>query len=108
MDIGVGDAAMRVGVATVLGALVGLEREARAHPAGFRTHALVALGACVFSLAGAYGFQGGPPVDPTRVAAQVVSGIGFIGGGAILRQGGSVRGITTAATLWFAAAIGLA
>jgi putative Mg2+ transporter-C (MgtC) family protein len=76
-----------------------------------RTHALVAAGAAVFTLAGAYGFSDihrGPNVDPMRVAAQIASGIGFIGAGAIIRDRGSVRGITTAAALWTSAAVGLA
>jgi putative Mg2+ transporter-C (MgtC) family protein len=76
-----------------------------------RTHALVACGAAIFTLAGAYGFSDihrGPNVDPMRVAAQIASGIGFIGGGVILKEGASVRGVTTAASLWAAAAVGLA
>ena len=102
-------------LAGLLGAAVGLERELREREAGLRTHLLVSLGACLFTLASAYGFhdfftQSGALVrtDPTRIAAQVVSGIGFLGAGAIIRQGLSVRGLTTAATLWVVAAIGLA
>lgn len=88
--------------------LIGLERDLRSHPAGIRTHALVSLGACLFALGGAYGFAGvGPAHDPTRVAAQVASGIGFLGAGAILRQGRDISGLTTAATLWLSAAVGL-
>jgi putative Mg2+ transporter-C (MgtC) family protein len=101
----------RLATAGGAGMLIGLEREARAHAAGVRTHALVALGAAVFTVAGAYGFndvQHGPNVDPARVAAQVAAGIGFIGAGAIIRHGTSVRGLTTAATLWLAAALGVA
>src|SRR3954471_19256004 len=101
----------RVAAAGGLGALIGLERESRNQLAGMRTHALVAAGAAVFTLAGAYGFSDihrGPNVDPMRVAAQIASGIGFIGGGAILREGATVRGVTTAASLWAAAALGLA
>jgi putative Mg2+ transporter-C (MgtC) family protein len=101
----------RVGVAALLGALLGFERERRGQVAGLRTHALVACGAAVFTIGGAYGFADihrGANVDPMRVAAQVASGIGFIGAGAILREGTSVRGLTTAASLWAAAAIGLA
>ena len=101
----------RLAVAAAAGAVVGFEREARNHVAGMRTHSLVSLGAALFTVAGAYGFTDvhhGPNVDPARVAAQVASGIGFIGAGAIIRRGTSVRGVTTAATLWLAAAIGLA
>src|SRR4051794_5116791 len=101
----------RVAAAGGLGALIGLERESRNQLAGMRTHALVAAGAAVVTLAGAYGFSDihrGPHVDPMRVAAQIASGIGFIGAGAIIRDRGSVRGITTAAALWTSAAVGLA
>ncbi|MBB5790322.1 MgtC/SapB family protein [Jiangella mangrovi] len=104
--------ALRLVVAAVSGAALGLEREfGGGHSAGFRTHTLVALGSCLFTIAGAYGFADanpGPNTDPARVAAQVVSGIGFLGAGAILRDGASVRGMTTAATLWISAALGLA
>jgi putative Mg2+ transporter-C (MgtC) family protein len=98
-------------VAALAGAVLGAERELGGHTAGFRTHLLVSLGACLFTLLGVYGFQsvsGSSIVDPTRVAAQVASGIGFIGAGAILRDGVNVRGLTTAATLWVAAALGAA
>ena len=94
---------LQIVVAAVLGAAVGLERELNAQPAGLRTHMLVCLGAAVFSLAG---FINGS--DPTRIAAQVVTGIGFLGGGAILREGANIRGLTTAASLWVTASIGLA
>jgi putative Mg2+ transporter-C (MgtC) family protein len=99
---------LRLTVATALGAVLGSEREARLRPAGTRDLALVALGAALFTIAGIIGFGGGTTSDPARIAAQVVTGIGFIGAGAILRTGLSVRGITTAATLWVAAAVGLA
>src|SRR4051812_32808960 len=105
------DLLTRVAVASLLGAALGLERERRGQVAGMRTHGLVACGAAVFTLAGAYGFSDihrGENVDPMRVAAQIASGIGFIGGGAILREGLTVRGVTTAASLWAAAALGLA
>jgi putative Mg2+ transporter-C (MgtC) family protein len=98
---------LRLGLATVFGAVLGSEREARLRPAGTQDHALVALGASLFTMAGIIGFGGGAG-DPARVAAQVVTGIGFIGAGAILRTGLSVRGITTATTLWVAAALGIA
>ncbi|MGH2708828.1 MAG: MgtC/SapB family protein [Actinomycetota bacterium] len=105
---------LRVVLGAVLGGVVGLERELADQPAGFRTHMLVSLGAALFTLAGAYGVEsfGEGPVrvqfDPTRVAAQVVAGIGFLGAGAIIRHGANVRGLTTAASLWVTAAIGMA
>jgi putative Mg2+ transporter-C (MgtC) family protein len=95
---------IQIAVAAALGAAVGFEREMSAQPAGLRTHMLVSPGAALFTLAGARFADG----DPTRVAAQVVTGIGFLGGGAILREGMSIRGLTTAASLWVAAALGLA
>jgi putative Mg2+ transporter-C (MgtC) family protein len=108
------EALLRLAVAAALGGAVGLERELREREAGFRTHMLVSVGSALFTMAGAYGFRdffisGGNIVrsDPTRIAAQVVTGIGFLGAGAIIRQGLSVRGLTTAATLWVVAAIGL-
>jgi len=106
---------LRVVVAAGLGGAVGLERELREREAGFRTHMLVSVGSALFTLVSAYGFHeflvhGGNVVraDPTRIAAQIVTGIGFLGAGAIIRQGFSVRGLTTAATLWVVAAIGMA
>jgi putative Mg2+ transporter-C (MgtC) family protein len=99
--------AMRLGVGLVLGAVIGFERELHRQPAGFRTHALVALGSALFTIVSAYGFAGSN-VDPTRIAAQIVSGIGFIGAGTILRHRGNIRGLTTAASLWSVAAIGMA
>lgn len=106
---------LRLALAAVLGGLIGVERELRERQAGLRTHLLVALGSALFTIVGAYGFQdfleSGEPVvraDPTRIAAQIVTGIGFLGAGAIIRQGFSVRGLTTAATLWVVAAVGLA
>jgi putative Mg2+ transporter-C (MgtC) family protein len=97
----------RLAIALVLGAVIGFERELGRQPAGFRTHSLVALGAALFTIISAYGFTG-PGIDPTRIAAQIVSGIGFIGAGTILHHRGSIRGLTTAASLWSAAAIGMA
>jgi len=91
----------------VLGAVIGLERELHRQPAGFRTHALVAVGSALFTIISAYGFAG-TTVDPTRIAAQIVSGIGFIGAGTILQHRGNVRGLTTAASLWSVAAVGMA
>jgi len=108
------EAALRLALAAVFGGAIGIEREFREREAGLRTHMLVAVGSALFTLASAYGFRdflvhGGAVVraDPTRVAAQIVTGIGFLGAGAIIRQGLAVRGLTTAATLWVCAAIGL-
>jgi putative Mg2+ transporter-C (MgtC) family protein len=108
---------LRLLLACVLGGAVGLERELSGQGAGFRTHILVTLGSCLFTLISAYAFQEflhGPTsgarisFDPSRIAAQVVSGVGFLGGGAILRSGTGVRGLTTAASLWVVAAVGMA
>ena len=98
---------LRLTMGLVLGAVIGFERELHRQPAGFRTHSLVSLGAALFTIVSAYAFTG-PSVDPTRIAAQIVSGIGFIGAGTILQHRGSVRGLTTAASLWSVAAIGTA
>jgi len=98
---------VRLVVALLLGAVIGWERELQRMPAGFRTHALVALGAAIFTVVSAFAFTG-PLSDPTRIAAQIVSGVGFLGGGAILHYGGTVRGLTTAASLWAVAAVGMA
>ena len=106
---------LRLSLAAVLGGMIGFERELREREAGLRTHLLVALGSALFTIVGAYGFhefldsgQSVVRADPTRIAAQIVTGIGFLGAGAIIRQGLSVRGLTTAATLWVVAAVGLA
>ncbi len=101
------DLALRLTVGLVLGAAIGFERELQRQPAGFRTHSLVSLGAALFTVVSAYGFTG-DLVDPTRIAAQIVSGIGFIGAGTILQHRGNIRGLTTAASLWAVAAIGTA
>ena len=101
------EALLRLALAGALGGLIGLERELRDREAGLRTHLLVSVGAALFTIVGAYGFAS-IRTDPTRVAAQIVTGIGFLGAGAIIRQGSSVRGLTTAATLWVVAAVGLA
>lgn len=98
---------VRLVVAMVLGGIVGLEREYRAKDAGFRTHFLVALGSALFTLISMYGFSEGVR-DTSRVAAQVVSGIGFLGAGIIVLQRNVIRGLTTAAGLWVTAAIGMA
>jgi len=104
---------LRLLVAAVLGGAIGMERELRERQAGLRTPLVVCVGSALFTLVSAYGFEDffaatGTRTDPTRIAAQIVSGIGFLGAGAIIRQGLSVRGLTTAATLWLVAAIGMA
>ena len=107
--IGWAEVLLRLFVAAALGAAIGLERELRERQAGLRTHLVVSVGSALFALVSAYGFTDfGVRVDPTRIAAQIVTGIGFLGAGAIIRQGLSVRGLTTAATLWLVAAIGMA
>jgi putative Mg2+ transporter-C (MgtC) family protein len=104
----------RIVLAAVLGGVIGLERELTDKSAGLRTHISVALGAALFALVSAYSFRdlagGGPNLraDITRVASNVVVGIGFLGGGAILKHGATIRGLTTAGSLWVTAAIGLA
>jgi putative Mg2+ transporter-C (MgtC) family protein len=103
----------RLGLALVLSTAIGLERELRQKSAGLRTYTLVGLGSALFLLVGEYGFfdelqPGHVALDPSRVAAQIVSGIGFIGGGLIFVRRDSVRGLTTAAGVWLAAAVGMA
>ena len=112
--ISYGEVVLRLIIAAGLCGLIGFEREARDQAAGLRTHIILGVGAALFTLVSAYGFgefrASGPDasIDPTRIAAQIVSGVGFLGAGAILRYGNDVRGVTTAATLWTAAAIGTA
>ena len=101
------DITLRLAVAMLLGGVIGFEREYRAKDAGFRTHFLVALGSALFCIVSQFGF-GFELKDSSRVAAQVVSGIGFLGAGTIIFQKNVVRGLTTAAVLWVTAAIGLA
>ena len=96
---------LRVVVAVVLSGLIGLERELRDKPAGFRTIVLIGVGACLFSMLS--DLAGGRDYQSTRIAAQVVTGIGFLGAGAILTDRGSVLGLTTAATIWSVAAVGM-
>jgi putative Mg2+ transporter-C (MgtC) family protein len=96
----------RLVIAVLLGGIIGYERERAAKPAGVRTHGMVSLGAALFAVISLYGF--GERGDPARVAAQIVSGIGFLGAGLILHHRGSVQGLTTAASVWVTAAIGLA
>lgn len=109
------DIVIRLLLAAALGGLLGLERERRDQPAGLRTHMLVAVGSCLFALVSAFGFtdftgEGTPALraDVTRISSQIVVGIGFLGGGTILRYRGTVKGLTTAAGLWLTAAVGLA
>ncbi len=113
MELSIGTVFIRLFVAFVLGGVIGIEREIRNQPAGFRTHAILAVGSALlmmlsYAAALKYGVSRSSPGDPTRIASQVVSGIGFLGAGAILRMGPSVKGLTTAASLWTTAAIGLA
>ena len=96
---------LRLALAVVFGGIVGYQREAVDRPAGLRTHILVCLGSTLMMLLSAYAFAG---ADPTRIAAQVVTGIGFLGAGTIIRQGSAVRGLTTAASIWAVAGVGLA
>lgn len=100
------DQVVRLVVAVVLGGLVGLERELRDKPAGFRTIILICVGACLFTMLSQS--VGGPDWNSTRIAAQIVTGIGFLGAGAIIRDRASIFGLTTASTIWAVAAIGMA
>jgi putative Mg2+ transporter-C (MgtC) family protein len=109
------EVALRLAVAAALTGAVGLEREFRERAAGLRTHMLVGVGSALFTIVSAYAWGDfifdrtqGTVFDPTRIAAQIVTGIGFLGAGVIIRQGLSIRGVTTAAGLWVAAAIGMA
>ena len=98
----------RLLLAAVLGGAIGAERELNDQAAGLRTHMLLTIGACLFTLISAYGFGGGIGTDPSRLAAQIVTGIGFLGGGAIVRHGLTVKGLTTAASIWATASVGVA
>jgi putative Mg2+ transporter-C (MgtC) family protein len=103
-----GDAelALRLFIVTLLAVAVGTEREFHGHPAGIRTMALVGVGACLFTALGLEPIFASR-TDPTRIAAQIVTGVGFLGAGAILRNGNEIRGLTTAASIWVVAAIGM-
>ena len=106
---GVGAIALRLLCAMIVGSLIGLEREYTHRPAGLRTHILVALGACVASVMGQMLFaqyDGGS--DPARLSAQVITGVGFLGAGTIMKEGVSVKGLTTAASVWAVACLGIA
>jgi putative Mg2+ transporter-C (MgtC) family protein len=99
---------LRLAVAVAIGGLIGLEREYKGKPAGMRTNILICLGAClIMILSVETASRAGPPADPGRIAAQVVTGVGFLGAGTIIRSRVSVAGLTTAATIWFVAALGL-
>lgn len=103
------DLVARMALAALLGGLVGVEREYSGHSAGLRTNILVSVGACLFTILSITSFpDAGAGRDTARVAAQIVSGIGFLGAGAVFRDGDRVRGLTTAATIWLMAAIGMA
>lgn len=101
---------IQVIIATLLGGMIGLEREWRGRDAGLRTNMLIAMGACLFTIISIKGFplQGSSAKDTARLAAQVVTGIGFLGAGAIIQTRGHAKGMTTAATIWIVAAIGVA
>jgi putative Mg2+ transporter-C (MgtC) family protein len=114
-DLDLWEGVVRLFAAAALAGLIGLERESAEQEAGLRTHILVSVGACLFMIVGIYAWhpfhfsqQIGAVVDPSRVASYVVAGVGFLGGGAIIRQGFNVRGLTTAASIWVVAAIGVA
>jgi putative Mg2+ transporter-C (MgtC) family protein len=105
------DMTIRVIMIVLLAGVVGYDRELRHKPAGTKTHILVGLGSTIFTIMSIYfyiGFAGKAQVDPTRIAAQIVTGIGFLGAGTIIQFGGSVIGLTTAASLWSIAGIGVA
>jgi putative Mg2+ transporter-C (MgtC) family protein len=114
-DLSSAEIILRVALAAGLGGAIGAEREIHEREAGLRTHLLVSVGAALFTLVSAYAWEdftfsaaGGVTFDPTRISAQIVTGIGFLGAGVIIRRGLSIRGLTTAATLWVVAAIGVA
>lgn len=104
--IGYPEVMARLLISALLGGIIGIEREASNRPAGFRTHILVSVGSTLIMLVSMYAVP--QPADRARIAAQVVSGIGFLGAGTILRTGNHIRGLTTAASLWVCAGIGLA
>jgi len=109
---GIAEISMRLGCAMLVGLIIGIEREYTGRPAGMRTHILVSLGACVVSVVGEMLFMDyrafGASPDPARLSAQVITGVGFLGAGTILREGPTVKGLTTAASLWAVACLGLA
>ena len=112
LEPGVGDICLRLFCAMLVGMIIGTEREYTNRPAGMRTHILVALGACVVALTGQMLFKEysgfGAMPDPARLAAQVITGVGFLGAGTIMREGTTVKGLTTAASVWTVACLGIA
>ncbi|MDO9535023.1 MAG: MgtC/SapB family protein [Bacillota bacterium] len=113
MEITTLELVLRLALAVILGGAVGFERERQNRPAGFRTHILVCVGSSLIMLVSAYGFTGdlahfGDGVDPSRIAAQVVTGVGFLGAGTIFRHRNTITGLTTAASIWIVSGIGLA
>lgn len=102
------DTVLRLSVAFFLGGVIGLERELTRKPAGFRTHILISLASALFTLISLSPVFAGPTHDPARVAAQILTGMGFVGAGVVIGYGGQVRGVTTAASLWITAAVGMA
>jgi putative Mg2+ transporter-C (MgtC) family protein len=109
-EIGLGSTGFRLGLSLVLSGLIGIEREVHGKSAGLRTHMLVGLGSALFTVLSFVlpGILGSTTSDPTRIAAQVLTGVGFLGAGTILQARGSVHGLTTAASIWLVAAIGMA
>lgn len=112
VDPGLGAICLRLGCAMLIGTCIGMEREFTHRPAGLRTHILVALGACVVSILGEmlfshYAALGATP-DPARLSAQVITGVGFLGAGTIMKEGANVKGLTTAAGVWAVACLGIA
>jgi putative Mg2+ transporter-C (MgtC) family protein len=112
MELGLSGICLRLACAMAVGMIIGMEREYTNRPAGLRTHILVALGACVVTVTGQlifvqYSALGAAP-DPARLSAQVITGVGFLGAGTILREGSNVKGLTTAASLWAVACLGIA
>ncbi|MBI4667014.1 MAG: MgtC/SapB family protein [Nitrospinae bacterium] len=103
------EAILKLLVSAIFGALIGVERQIRGRQAGFRTQILVCLGSCLFTIVSIHAYEVyGAVTDPGRIAAQIITGIGFLGAGAILKTGALVRGLTTAASLWIVSAIGMA
>jgi len=108
MELSIQEIITRLVLATLLSGLIGLEREVRQKPAGVRTNALIGLGSAVVTLCGLYVAKNSAVADPGRMASIVIQGVGFLGAGAIIQASGSVRGLTTAATMWVVAGIGIA
>ncbi len=109
MNPSLGEICLRLAIAMVVGLVIGIEREYTHRPAGMRTHTLVALGACAVSITGELlFFHYGSAADPARLSAQVITGVGFLGAGTILQEGSTVKGLTTAASVWAVACLGLA